>query len=314
MGSEDGENHAPARAGSIGSLDQIDEDFNRNPNTRATGYMGKNSELKWLHRLKGQVGRDQRRGEESCDEWLTDGHTAMSPNHRPDGHLSNSAQDMPFDADDGVSDSTYHCDDQALIMRELIAPTELPLRDTAEHLLQTYLETVHPVFPIIGKMTFLSQVQTFFDNGQLTPGNKWLAILNLIFAIAANYSHLVQAPWRGDERDHLVYFNRARLLGMDGDAIFEHPDLQRIQVTGLAAFYLLSINQVNRCATWTNPTFYTNVANVVKGPTLFMVSLSGPVWLWDSIFGTRTKRCRTYQKKSAIGSGGHCTTSNVALE
>ena len=249
-GSDDGENHAPARAGSVGSLDQIDEDFNRNQNSRATGYMGKNSELKWLHRLKGQVGRDAKQGDESCDDWLTDSHRALPPHNRHDSDQRRYPQDIPFSADGGISDSTYHCDDQALIMRDLIAPKELPPRETVENLLQTYLDTVHPVFPIIGKVTFVNQVRTFLDNDQLTPGNNWLAILNLIFATAANYSHLVQADWRGDERDHLVYFNRARLLGMDGDAIFEHPDLQRVQVAGLMAFYLLSINQVNRFVPW----------------------------------------------------------------
>lgn len=208
--------------------------------------MGKNSELKWLHRLKGQVGRDAKQGDERCDDWLTDGDRTISPNNRHESHSRRNIQDMPFDTDGGISDSTYHCDDQALIMRDLIASKELPPRETVESLLQTYLDTVHPVFPVIGKVTFVNQVQTFLDNDQLTPGNNWLAILNLIFALAANYSHLVQADWRGDERDHLVYFNRARLLGMDGDAIFEHPDLQRIQVGGLMAFYLLSINQVNR--------------------------------------------------------------------
>ena len=213
--------------------------------------MGKNSELKWLHRLKGQVGRDAQqrdaqREDEGRDDQLTDGHRTLSPNNRHDPTLSRNAQDVPFDADAGISDSTYHCDDQALIMRDLIAPKELPPRETAENLLQTYLDTVHPVFPIIGKVTFMNQVQTFLDNDRLTPGNNWLAILNLIFAIAANYSHLVQADWRGDHRDHLVYFNRARLLGMDGSAIFEHPDLQQVQVAGLMAFYLLSINQLNR--------------------------------------------------------------------
>jgi hypothetical protein len=68
----------------------------------------------------------------------------------------------------------------------------------------------------------------------------------LIFAISARYSHLVRAEWRGDDRDHLVYFSRARLLSLSRDTIIQHPDLQQIQVTGLMALYLLCTSQVNR--------------------------------------------------------------------
>jgi hypothetical protein len=68
----------------------------------------------------------------------------------------------------------------------------------------------------------------------------------MIFAIASKHAHLTQAPWRGDERDHLVYLTRARILSMNGDTLFNHPDLQQVQVEGLIAFYLLASDQINR--------------------------------------------------------------------
>ena len=89
-------------------------------------------------------------------------------------------------------------------------------------------------------------MRNFFDNDQSRPGKHWLAILNLVFAIAAKYTHLVKSEARGDERDHLVYFTRGRLLAMDADSVLAQPDLQRVQITALMAFYLLSINQINR--------------------------------------------------------------------
>ena len=147
---------------------------------------------------------------------------------------------------DIVSVSTYHCDDVDLVLPNQVMPNELPPRHTIEILLQTYLDSVHAFFPIVGRITFMNQVKSFLDNDHLKPGKSWLAILNLMFAIAAKYSHLVQADWRGDERDHLIYFARARVLGLNGGSIFEHPDLQRLQVFGLMAFYLLSINHINR--------------------------------------------------------------------
>lgn len=50
----------------------------------------------------------------------------------------------------------------------------------------------------------------------------------------------------GDERDHLLYFSRARLLSLNGNTILNHPDLQQVQVLGLIAFYLLATSQINR--------------------------------------------------------------------
>ena len=68
----------------------------------------------------------------------------------------------------------------------------------------------------------------------------------MIFAIASKHAHLVQAPWQGNEQDHLEYLSRARMLSMNGDTLFGHPDLQQVQVEGLISFYLLSSDQMNR--------------------------------------------------------------------
>ena len=78
------------------------------------------------------------------------------------------------------------------------------------------------------------------------PPEKWLAILNLIFAIGARYSHLINAEWKGDDRDHIIYFTRARLLAISSETIFQHPDLQMIQVLSLMSLYLLCNSQINR--------------------------------------------------------------------
>ncbi|GIJ84977.1 hypothetical protein Asppvi_003832 [Aspergillus pseudoviridinutans] len=68
----------------------------------------------------------------------------------------------------------------------------------------------------------------------------------MIFAIASKHARLTHDPWGGDEHDHLVYFTRARMLSMNDDTLFNHPDLQQVQVEGLIAFYLLASDQINR--------------------------------------------------------------------
>ncbi|KAH9869710.1 hypothetical protein IAQ61_006922 [Plenodomus lingam] len=71
---------------------------------------------------------------------------------------------------------------------------------------------------------------------------------NLIFAIGAKYSHLIDAPWKGDERDHLIYMTRGvHLLGLKNTVmIISGPNLQLVQATGALAFYFLVIGHVSR--------------------------------------------------------------------
>lgn len=48
----DEESEASAGVGSTGAIDRIEEDFNRSEEARNTGFMGKNSEITWLQRLR----------------------------------------------------------------------------------------------------------------------------------------------------------------------------------------------------------------------------------------------------------------------
>ncbi|CEJ54539.1 hypothetical protein PMG11_00845 [Penicillium brasilianum] len=121
----------------------------------------------------------------------------------------------------------------------------MPSRQLSDLLFEGYWSNVHPGFPMINRPLFRTQYHSFWDQGQ-QPGDKWLAILNIIFAIAAKYAHLTQAPWRGEENDHFLYFNRARLLSLTGEEVFSPPNLQQVQLEGLVAFYLLAIDQIGR--------------------------------------------------------------------
>ncbi|KAL4873410.1 hypothetical protein BDV12DRAFT_159948 [Aspergillus spectabilis] len=209
----------PSSIGSLDAIDRVDEDLNRSPNSRATGYMGKNSEVTWLQRLRREAEHRARK-------------------------LSGASENAP-ERDFSIHSVNYHLDDVDIKPPGPVHLYWIPPRQYADKLFEDYLSTVHPVFPIISRILFTSQYRNFYDNSA-RPGDKWLAILNLIFAISSYHAHLMQAPWRGEERDHYVYLARARALGMNSDALFTHPDLQQVQVEALTAFYLLSTNQINR--------------------------------------------------------------------
>ena len=54
VGSEDSgaESEVSGARGSTGALDVVEEDFTANERARATGYIGKNSEISWIQRLQ----------------------------------------------------------------------------------------------------------------------------------------------------------------------------------------------------------------------------------------------------------------------
>lgn len=218
--------------GSLEAINRVDEDLNRTKQTRATGFQGKSSEISWMQRLQREAEQRMR------------GNPGAADTHE--------------DEDDETKDRfslhslNYHLDDLEISVPEPVQLYSMPPRQLADRLFDDYLHSVHPFFPIISKTLFRSQYDAFFDNSQSNtsrPGNKWLAILNAIFAIAAKHAHLIHAPWRGEENDHLVYLARARLLSMNGEVLFSHPDLQQVQVEGLIAFYLLASDQINRFGT-----------------------------------------------------------------
>ncbi|KAI9932197.1 hypothetical protein MW887_009707 [Aspergillus wentii] len=233
-----GSGQPSSRSSSVGpfeAVDQTEEDFNRDETARATGFIGKSSEIAWLQKLSREINQ-------KYDVWPSSASDITDTGGLPSPTLTPRAEGQ---TDPCVVSSNYYLDDLEIPAPEQLDAHDVPSRDTATKLFNAYLTSVHPSFPIIGISTFISQFQVFFNQPSLKPGNKWLAILNLIFAVGAKYSHLTDAEWRGDEDDHYLYFSRARALSLD-DQLLHHPDLQQLQVEGLASFYLLALGHINR--------------------------------------------------------------------
>ncbi|KAF9889127.1 hypothetical protein FE257_007616 [Aspergillus nanangensis] len=275
---------APSSIGSLDAIDRVDEDVNRNASSRATGYMGKNSEVTWLQRLRKEAEQRSRK--------LPGTYEAA-----PEGEFA-------------LHSMNYHLDDMDISVPGPVHALQMPPRQVADKLFENYLESIHPCFPIISRTLFSAQYKTFFDSAA-RPGYKWLAILNVIFAIAAKHAHLMQAPWRGDDNDHLVYLTRARILSMNGDILFSHPDLQQVQVEGLIAFYLLSSDQINRSwritalAVRSAISLGLNMKNTSESTNGVSKEMRYRVWwclyIFEHILGVMTGR-------SSCISDGICTT------
>lgn len=204
----------------------LDENLHQTDRSRATGFVGKSSEVQWLRTLllQGQF------------EPAT-----LTGRRRSSATRSNNDQ---------VSQVTFYLDAEDTDLDFEVDPYELPPVETAEHLWEAYVDKVHDSFPILPRRLFEDQFRKCFQGAGHGVGphinRKWLAILNLVFAIGAQYSHLTNADWAADDRDHLVYHARAKKCSWNNITLSSHPDLPQIQVAGLLAFYYLSTGQVSR--------------------------------------------------------------------
>ncbi|KAJ5809461.1 uncharacterized protein N7503_001679 [Penicillium pulvis] len=196
-------------------IDHTEEDFNRDEN-QAMGYVGEHSEMTWLYRLKRDLDQETS--------------TPIKETHNKSSKSS----------------LNYFQEDMEPFPLEIVDESETPPQPIADKLVEIYLRVVHAAFPIIGKGVFLSQYRSFYSNPNSRPGKRWKAVLNLVFAIAAKHSTLVNSPPQEDIGDHMVYFSRAWRLSLGDIALLDHPNLQQVQVEGLTAFYLLANGKVNR--------------------------------------------------------------------
>ncbi|KAF2822877.1 hypothetical protein CC86DRAFT_396455 [Ophiobolus disseminans] len=246
-----GEAYVTASTGSNEDLDNLDEDLMRSLESRATGYVGQNSEIQWLRSVQRQTEhpgaepRDQPHGPPGSGH-----HAVTARSNALHERRDNAKEDSRLGSMKHITDSTFYLDSEEIGV-DFVDPNEDPGPDLAERLFRCYYETVHPSFPLVPDIfeaEFYKWLQARKNDGSLPVSHMWRAQLNLIFAIGAKYSHLIGADWQGDDRDHLFYMNRAtHLLNFKDTAmIISCPDIKLVQATGSLAFYFLVIGHVSR--------------------------------------------------------------------
>ncbi|PYH63984.1 Zn(II)2Cys6 transcription factor [Aspergillus vadensis CBS 113365] len=199
------------------------EDSNRNLIYQANGFVGGHSEIAWLCKMRREFEQNQRPATAGHDPCLQYEQTFRDLITAIDYPMDES--DLPIDMDVDIFG--------------------VPLQKIADDLINHYFDIVHPFFPIIDKPIFREQLASFYSKKDVRPGKRWLASLNLIFAIASRYRGLAYDDNRTGNRDDLKYFCKAWKLYATDLALANHPDLQQVQVEGLITFYLLSIGQIN---------------------------------------------------------------------
>lgn len=217
-----GSSSSLSSVGSLDAIDVVDEDINRSKESRATGFVGKNSEVSWLQSLDVEAERINRPDQ-----------------NRPRRHSSGSR------GGNYIASKSYHNEDWLMTEPERLNPYGLPPKHVAEAYYDAYFISVDTYFPIVRKTLFTAQFERYYAEPFLKPGNKWLAVLNMIFAIGSRYCAFVGKEVPGGS-EHGIFFHRARILSANENIVYGHPDLQQVQIEILLAFYFLTLSQVNR--------------------------------------------------------------------
>ncbi|PYI05676.1 hypothetical protein BO78DRAFT_397985 [Aspergillus sclerotiicarbonarius CBS 121057] len=243
---DDDSDSTTSSIGSLNALDLVEEDLNRSEKSVATGFFGKNSEVAWMQRLEDEAENRSRRNDESLE---VEGKAAGNPLSLP--HASQKQ-------DTAIATMSYYLDDLSIPLMDSVDPYALPPKELANRFFTAYMESVHPSFNVVRKTAFVSQYRQFFSQ-PIKPPQRWLAILNMIFAIGCRYCRAVTGKADGDY-DDLVYLNRARKLTLGETVVFEHADLQQIQVEFLVALYFVSMCQINRAFKFSSMAFRSAVS------------------------------------------------------
>jgi hypothetical protein len=219
-----------ASVNSPGAMDQQAMSMTLGIGSGASGYIGKSSEISWLQRAQEQLASQQ-------------GKVNHSPTDLDDDHPH-------------VSYFDYHMDEANLLAvdEDTVNPMEVPPLPVAKALAEAYFETVHNSFPLVTKDAFMDVlVSQFHSRPPLSwEGRRWLSVANIIFAVGAKWTYLTR-PRKADSLgpnigpgDHIVYYARARSLGLDHRLIMDHPLIEQIQALGILGLYLIVNHQISR--------------------------------------------------------------------
>ncbi|GLA31635.1 hypothetical protein AnigIFM63326_010315 [Aspergillus niger] len=259
--------------GSLNAIDLVEEDLNRSEKTVATGFFGKNSEVAWMRKLEDEAESRVRKKEDSVD--------------MEDGVAGRHTVSLQQKQETAMAAMSYYLDDVGVPLLDSVDPYALPPKDLANRYFTAYMDSVHPSFNVVRKTAFVSRYRQFFSQ-PAQPPPRWLAILNMIFAIGCQYTRATSSRPDSGDYDDLVYLNRARKLTLSEKVIFEHADLQQIQVEFLVAVYFVGMCQVNRAFKFSSMAFRSAVSlginlRFVDDRTQYPAK-EARVRLWWSIF------------------------------
>ena len=151
--SHDGESTASG-IGSMGSTDHVNyDDFKSSaPDLKTPAYVGQASEVSWMQRLGRELKKEP----------------GLKEHGREHSVLSSIARPLA-----GRPDSTLCPEDMdSSVIGNQLDPYGLPIKSTANALVEAYFSTVHPAFPILDQTAFLQQYEMQFASTENDPNKN----------------------------------------------------------------------------------------------------------------------------------------------
>lgn len=224
------EAHVLSVVGSNEDLDFLEEEELGDLGSIETGYMGRSSQIQWMQTLERKL--DQSGGGPFDMPYAAPRDNKGASSKRPDAPYEHQKQSASI----GPLSSYYFYLDNTDINIDIDDLDVLPPVEIAIKLFESYQIAVHDPFRILDS-SFEEQLQMYYrvsqPSGTMNVCVKWKAILNLVFAIGARFSHLVGGDRRADVRDHHVYMSRAvHFLRLNQTTtLICAPDISLIQVS-----------------------------------------------------------------------------------
>jgi hypothetical protein len=224
--SRSGESRAASSVGSPGHQGELGRIVSLDLGGGASGFIGKMSACSWVQRAFEQV-----RGHQ----------------------LDNPAEVQAAEIVDSIATTTdfvYFMDDTNLLSidEDLVDQYHWPSDAAVVILSEACFHAMQGAFHFVLREQFLREVYTFSAMGNVPNWGqvRGLGLANLMWAIGAKWLQITQIGVEIEKEDHLVYYARARALGLDHRVMVDHPDIERVQGIGLLAFYLLINGSITR--------------------------------------------------------------------
>ncbi len=132
---------------------------------------------------------------------------------------------------------------------DLVNALQPPSSAAISVLSEAFFQASEPILNLVAKAQFLERSTEVVHglNNMSWEQRRWLASANLMWAIGAKWLHMARLE---DEdlgfENHLVYYARARALGLDHRIVQDHPNVGGVQALGLLSFYLWVNGSINR--------------------------------------------------------------------
>jgi hypothetical protein len=224
--SSSGETKAASSVGSPGHQGELGRIVSLDLGGGASGFIGKISESSWVQRAFEQLR----------------GHQVNTPAKQRAAEI--------IDSIATTTDFVYYMDDTNVlsINEDLVDQYHWPSHAAIVILSEACFHAMQGAFHFILREQFLQDVYVLSATSKVPDWSqvRGLALANLVWAVGAKWLQNTQLGQEVEKEDHLIYYARARALGLDHRVMVDHPDIERVQSIGLLAFYLLINGSITR--------------------------------------------------------------------